>query len=228
MTQRLGDLTWPVLPQGDRSPMLVVPVGSCEQHGPHLPLDTDTRVAVALADALVAGLPAGAAVVAPPVTVTSSGEHRGFPGTLSIGAATTELVVVELCRSADWASGVLLVNGHGGNRVPVSSAVATLEREGRRVVSWWPMVEGGDAHAGRTETSLMLAIDPSSVAMDLAAPGSVAPLSAVLDRLRTDGVAAVAPNGVLGDPRGASADEGRMLFDQLLDDLRATVRRWRE
>src|SRR3954447_10661614 len=74
--------------------LLVVPLGATEQHGPHLPLGTDTAIAVAVASGL-----AGDAV-APPLPFGASGEHAGFPGTLSIGRAATELVLVELGRSA--------------------------------------------------------------------------------------------------------------------------------
>ena len=95
-------------------PIVAVPVGSCEQHGPHLPLGTDTIVAAALAERLVERL-AVPAVVAPALAITSSGEHAGFPGTLSIGASVTAAAVVELARSADWSAGIVLVNGHGGN-----------------------------------------------------------------------------------------------------------------
>ena len=129
---RLTETTWPEVTQ----PVLCVPLGSCEQHGPHLPLGTDTIIAEAIADALAGRRPG--LVVAPTVGVTASGEHADFPGTLSIGTAALVSVVVELVRSADWADGVVLVNGHGGNRDAVDRAVATLEGEQRRVLSWWP------------------------------------------------------------------------------------------
>ena len=62
------------------------------------------------------------------------------PGTLSIGAAVMERVIIELVRSADWSAGVVLVNGHGGNRVPVEQAVRVLHAEQRRVLAWWPNI----------------------------------------------------------------------------------------
>ena len=99
-----------------------MPLGSCEQHGPHLPLGTDTIIATALADRLAARCPD--IVVAPALAISASGEHAGFPGTLSIGTDTTAAVLVELARSADWAAGIVLVNGHGGN----ADAVATGRR----------------------------------------------------------------------------------------------------
>ena len=155
--------------------MLCIPVGSCEQHGPHLPLATDTIIAEALAAGLAARRPN--TVVGPSLTVTASGEHAGFPGTLSIGTEATATVIVELVRSADWAAGVVLVNGHGGNRDAVARAAATSADDGRSVLPWWPRIPGGDAHAGRTETSLLLALRPDLVRLDRAAAGETAPLA---------------------------------------------------
>ncbi len=216
----LGGTTWPeVGPAGTR--LLVVPLGSVEQHGPHLPLDTDTRIAVALTRGLAGHR--GDVVVAPPLAYGASGEHAGFAGTLSIGTAALTTVLVELVRSADHFAGVVLVNGHGGNLEAVRAAAATLTDEGRHVLAWGPSVPGGDAHAGRTETSLLLAIDPSVVRVDRAEPGATEPLAELLPELRRGGTAAVSPNGVLGDPTGASADEGAELFDRLVVDLVAAV-----
>ena len=123
----LGERTWPDL---DRlRPIIAVPIGSCEQQGPHLHLDTDTRIALALADELVGSFERGTVMVAPPITISASGEHAGFPGTLSFGTEVVEWMVVELGRSADWAQGIVLVNGHGGNAVAVQRAVDTLMQD---------------------------------------------------------------------------------------------------
>ena len=203
--------------------ILAVPLGSTEQHGPHLPLDTDTRIAVALVTRLAAARDDVA--VAPALAYGSSGEHAGFPGTLSIGQAALELVVVELVRSADaYDGGVVLVNGHGGNAEPLARAARTLEREGRRVLAWSPSLPpGGDLHAGHTETSIVLALDPSAVRLDLAETGVT---DVDLARLRAEGVRAVSPNGVLGDPTGASAADGRRLLDGMAADLVSAVAAW--
>lgn len=227
MATHLGDHTWPELHHRRRRPLLAVPVGSCEQHGPHLPLDTDTRIAVALAEGLVGSFDDGDVVVAPPITISASGEHAGFAGTLSIGTDVMEQVLVELVRSADWSGGVVLVNGHGGNATAVTRAVATLQHEGRRVLAWWPRVPDGDAHAGHTETSLLLAIAPGSVHVDRAEAGPDAPLSALAARLRAEGVRAVSPNGVLGNPDGADAAHGHALLTRLISELVAAVDEWR-
>lgn len=209
-----------------RDALLVVPIGATEQHGPHLPLSTDTDIAVALAEGLARA--AGGVVVAPPVAYGSSGEHQAFPGTLSIGGEATELLLVELCRSATetW-SRVLLLCAHGGNAVPLGRAVARLRAEGRDVRAWSPPWPAGDLHAGDTETSIMLALAPERV--DLArldeAVGATGGLDELLEPMRRGGVRAVSPNGVLGDARAASAEKGTMLLERAVAALVAEVGR---
>jgi mycofactocin precursor peptide peptidase len=118
------------------------------------------------------------------------------------------------------------VNGHGGNAAALQRAVTTLTAEGRRVLAWSPSVEG-DAHAGRTETAALLALAPSVVRMERAEAGATGPLAELMPALRAGGVASVAPNGVLGDPTGASAEEGRRLLDAMSAALIAAVAEWR-
>jgi mycofactocin system creatininase family protein len=217
---RLDRLAWPEVPTG----VLAVPVGATEQHGPHLPVTTDTNIAEAIVNGLSDRRPD--VVVAPAVSYGSSGEHAGFAGTLSIGREATELLLVELGRSgADSFGRTLLVSTHGGNADPVNRAVSRLRAEGRDVRAWAPQWEG-DAHAGRVETSVMLAVAPDGVALDRAAPGNTRPLAELLPILSTDGTRAVSDNGVLGDPTGASADEGRRLLGAAIDDLEAIVTDW--
>ena len=220
MPRRLGDATWTELAERAAYTVLAVPLGSTEQHGPHLPLSTDTGIALALAERLAAARPN--VVVAPAVPYGSSGEHAGFAGTLSIGQDAFERVVVELVRSADEFAGVVLVSAHGGNNEPLARAVATLRREGRRVLAWTPQ-RYDDAHAGRSETSVMLALDPMGVRVDAMEVGVTAPVEELMTAMRNGGVRAVSANGVLGDPLGASADEGERLLDWLADDLIASL-----
>lgn len=219
---RAADLTWPRA-ESLRDRTLVVPVGSTEQHGPHLPLSTDTDIAVHLAEQLAARR--RDVVVAPALPYGASGEHAGFAGTLSIGCQALELLLVELVRSAtDSFAHVLLLNGHGGNTRTVRTAVERLRGEGRSVRSWhpsWP----GDAHAGRTETSVLLAIDARRVG-PLRQAGATANLRRLMPQLMRDGVRAVTANGVLGDPAGATPAEGERLLAQALDDLDRAVAAW--
>jgi creatinine amidohydrolase/Fe(II)-dependent formamide hydrolase-like protein len=242
---RHADRPWPAV----GAEVVLVPVGSIEQHGPHLPLDTDTRIAVAVCEAVADSRPG--VVVAPAITYGASGEHQAFPGTLSIGTEALTRVLVELSRSAEAMAAAIgqslphdadaeamtatigqslphdapaeamadvpgqavprlvFVNGHGGN-------VDAFAAAGVRV--WHVSVPGGDAHAGRTETSLLLHLAPDVVG-PAREPGNTMPLRDLLPALQNDGLRPHAPNGILGDPTGATAEEGAALFARLVDDL---------
>ena len=225
MSAPLADVTWPEAERLPVDAVLAVPIGSTEQHGPHLPISADTEIAVALAAILARARPTAA--LAPALPYGSSGEHEGFAGTLSIGQYAFELALVELCRSASATfTRILLINAHGGNAEPLDRAQRRLRAEGRDVRAWAPSWGGGDAHAGRTETSLMLALAPEQVRWSEASAGNVAPVATLLPRLRARGVRALSPNGVLGDPAGASAEEGRELLRVAGEELIVTVDAW--
>jgi mycofactocin system creatininase family protein len=220
----LSQLSWPDV-EARSAAVLVVPVGATEQHGPHLPLTTDSDIAEELAARLAATHPSSV-TIAPLVAFGSSGEHQGFAGTLSIGRHALMALLVELGRSAtcSW-SRVLFLSTHGGNLEVVTQARDQLRDEGRDVRAWFPDWSG-DAHAGRTETALMLAIAPGRVDRDAAAPGAREPLAQLLPQLMRDGVAAVSPNGVLGDPAGASAAEGEVQLSAAVHALCALLDAW--
>src|SRR6478735_632849 len=109
--------------------LLVVGLGATEQHGPHLPLDTDTVIADALCRGLASRVPVR---VAPVLPYGSSGEHGDFAGTLSIGQEALSLVLIELARSHDGP--VLFVCAHGGNAEPVAAAL----RSASNARAWFP------------------------------------------------------------------------------------------
>jgi mycofactocin precursor peptide peptidase len=217
----LATTRWPEVEAGPRR-LLVVPLGSLEQHGPHLPMDTDTRIAAAVASRACGGR-AGVGL-APPIPLGASGEHADFPGTLSIGTVALSTLLVELGRHASlhWPA-TLLVNGHGGNVPAITGAIRQLRSEGRQCHVWHAGLPGGDAHAGRTETSVMLALAPSEVLHGLAGPGETRPLADIMPALRAGGVRALSPNGVLGDPSGASAAESGRLLALLVAGLAETL-----
>jgi len=221
----LGQLRWPKVPR--QEVLLLVPVGSVEQHGPHLPLATDSMVAIAVARAAAERLDEEGArvLVAPSVNYGASGEHEGFPGTISIGHEALFLLLAEFGRSATrWAQGVVFVNGHGGNTATMTKVVDLLRYEGR-AVAWTSMdLPDADAHAGETETSLLRHLAPWAVRVDLMAAGATEPVRELLPRLREEGVLGVSPNGVLGDPTTSSPERGRELFDRLVHNLVAELR----
>lgn len=214
----LADHRWAEL---DR-PVLLVPVGSCEQHGPHLPLGTDALIA----EALAARAADADHVVAPTVSIGASGEHAGFAGTLSVGVDAMTTVLVELVRSADWAAGVVFVNGHGGNFAALTGAVERSHADGRRRTAAWSPTGRGldelhpdgiapDQHAGWVETAVMLQLHPELVHLDAAAVGPQPDLS----ELRARGVRPLSPSGVLGDPATATADLGARILSRWAHDL---------
>jgi len=224
MERLLASAISPGLPVGLT---VLVPVGSTEQHGPHLPLDTDTVIAVAVAnraaDSLVArGLEV---VVAPALAYGSSGEHQGFAGTSSIGTDALHAVLVELVRSmGTWAARIVFVNAHGGNVVALRGAVAQLVEEGHQV-AWVPCAPkppsnaGADLHAGRTETSLMLHLAPWHVRLTRAEAGNTRSLEELLPLMVAGGVKAVSANGVLGNPYGASGPEGASILESMVQHV---------
>ncbi|WP_225835888.1 mycofactocin biosynthesis peptidyl-dipeptidase MftE [Streptomyces sp. NK08204] len=223
----LADMSWPGL--AGRRPLVLLPLGSCEQHGPHLPLDTDTAVASAVAERAAARLRGETDVlVAPAQPYGASGEHEGFPGTVSIGHGALRLLVMETGRSMlRWASRLLVVNGHGGNLTSLADAVTALRGEGRDV-AWWPCLPpGSDAHAGRAETSMMLRLRPAAVRVEQAVAGPTDPVHLLIDRLVAESVGGVSPSGVLGDPAGASAREGERLLEEMAHLLAEDIGGWR-
>lgn len=190
---------------------LIVPIGSTEQHGAHLPVTVDAIIAEHCARALAQARP-HQAVLAPTLPYGASGEHAAFAGTLSIGQAALEIVLVELCRSAtDTFSKVLIVCGHGGNFETIGRALQTLRDESRDV-DLWMCNSGGDAHAGHSETSIMRHIQPDHVQMSLAQVGNVQPIIELMPAMIAGGLSAVSANGVLGDPTHATPQAGAQLL----------------
>lgn len=215
---------------GANRPLVVVPIGAFEQHGPHLPLDTDTVIASALVAGAVASLHHATrehVFVAPPVAMSASDEHLGFAGTVSAGTEATMATLVGIARSvSEWACGTLFVNGHGGNSDALTGAHHALTTANIVHALWWPRLHGGtqsDLHAGFTETSVMLHLDPGAVDVSRIEPGVTGDVSDLIERMRRGGVRSVSPNGVIGDPTGATADHGARIFSLWVTDLADTI-----
>lgn len=220
----LADAVWPEI---EHHELVLVPVGSTEQHGPHLPFDTDTTIATAVATEAALRLRATTSVrLAPALAIGSSGEHQSFAGTVSIGTEALRIVLIEMVRSLrTWSGPVLFVNAHGGNMQALGHAIDQMQHEGHPVDWVACATENVDLHAGRTETSLMLHLRPDSVRLDQAVLGDTRSLHEILPLMMSGGVGAVSTNGVLGDPRGATASEGAALLTSMVDDAVAAAER---
>lgn len=240
-----GRLTAPRVPMelSERS-VLCLPVGSLEQHGAHLPLHTDTVIAERFAVRLAEHVADRHDVwVVPSVPYGLSPEHGWAAGTVTLDvplyATLIETLVGEYLRSAP-AGAVLLINGHGGNKGALEAVVHQLQRKhdvaicvvnpGSLAAS---RIKDDDAfpevHAGIRETSLMLALAPDHVRLDLLLPGSPCEPGQreqiqrlVFDRGATwpwsSDDASISRYGVIGgDPREASAETGQTLVTAALD-----------
>lgn len=215
---------------------VILPLGATEQHGPHLPLATDTLRAEALAKRLTERLPD--ALVAPPLPYGCSDEHTGFPGLLGLEKETLARVVLDLARRLrDWgATRLVLLSAHGGNREALALALELLAKElpeldvsmndnFESIPEALIEIASKDGlsptelglHAGESETSEMLHLRPDLVRSGLGEPGFTGDMEAVVDRLRSDGLRAATENGVLGDPRRANAVRGARYLDAAVE-----------
>lgn len=220
--------TWMEIP--DKATIVFVPLGSVEQHGPHLPLSTDAVIAQRLATAAadeVARATGRPVAVAPTVNYGASGEHQAFPGTISIGHEALGHMLIELVRSIScWASRVIFVNGHGGNVETVKHVVSEMKQEGHDVqVVFCAFEQAQDAHAGHDETSVMLHLYARNVRTGDIVVGNTAPLSELMPTLVSQGVRAVSPNGVLGDPTSATPEAGSRAFSEVSKRIAAEILR---
>jgi creatinine amidohydrolase len=215
-----------------RADVALLPIGSFEQHGPYLPLATDTVVACTVAAAIAAAHPV---LRLPPVTISCSHEHEhpAWPGTVSVSAATLYAIVRDVAGSLrrSGITRLVLVNGHGGNYV-LGNAVQEAAADGTRMAlfpggaEWVAAREAAgietsdqsDMHAGELETSLLLHAQP-----ELVRPGYETADSLADDRphLLTLGMAAYTESGVIGRPSLASAAKGRAVLDSLVKSFAA-------
>jgi mycofactocin precursor peptide peptidase len=229
MPRYLADMTWPEVAAAvaGGATTVILPLGATEQHGPHLPLGTDTVRALALAERVTAHLPD--ALIAPPLPVGCSDEHTGFAGLLSLNTTTLVQVIIDCAgRMVAWGMRrLLLLSAHGGNDQALAQVVVRLKRELPDLLVWTPAdllrvgagvpaIAQADGlgpevvglHAGEGETSEMLCLRPDLVRRAAVAPGYTGDMDAIIATLQAVGLRPVTPNGVLGDPRPAEATRG--------------------
>lgn len=226
--RRLEDMTWAeveaAVAGGART--AIVPLGSTEQHGLHLPLATDAWIALALADAVCAAVPG--TVACPVLGLGCATEHLGFPGTLHLAPATVEAVLHDLLAALarHGFRRVLLFSAHGGNlpalreivprlraAFPTFSIVGVTDLErvtatlhAAAAAAGIPAPVAGH-HAGEIETSILLALRPGDVRTNRFAPGVLADTTDAQPLFYPD-LRAAAPDGTVGDPRPADPARG--------------------
>lgn len=222
--------------------VVVLPVAAMEQHGPHLPVWTDSFVGHSVAIAGAERLDPGAAVVLPPMWTGLSEHHFPFGGTISLDYETFAGVLRCIARSirADGFSRLFLLNSHGGNIEPMAVAARELAHDlgmpvcGTTITKLAPeairanlTTQPGIQHACEGETSLWLHLDPGQVRQDQVAhsvsPGGFSAGDAAVTRFWS--FAERAPvTGVRGDPRAATAEKGRAIFEAMAEGLAAMLR----
>jgi creatinine amidohydrolase len=239
--RRLTEMRWPqiqaALESGTRT--VVAGAGSMEQHGPQLPFQTDTLLGTALAEAVGARL--DDVIVGPTIPFGVSEHHMAFPGTITLDKETFKAVVRQYVASLarHGFETIIIIPSHGGNFGPLAEL---LEETGGRIGGArflpytdlmnfiqpmfavaaqdgiTPQVAG--AHAGESETSMVLAERPDLVDMSVAAEGYVGDFDAAASQLIFEkGMTALTQNGILGDARPATAERGRRYLDTMADML---------
>jgi creatinine amidohydrolase len=217
---------------------IVVPLGSTEQHGLHLPLGTDSILGEAIGERVARAL--GDALLAPGITIGCSEHHMDFAGSLTLSRETFSAVVGDVCRSLarHGFDHIALIPTHGGNFAPLAKAVKTIRSElpGVNLIAYTDLMgfmdeifrvgktrkvtpEQAGGHSGEFETSLMLSVRPDLVAMDEAQPGYVGDQLKIAAVVFEKGFRAASENGVLGDPSDASATNGETYMAALTDLL---------
>jgi creatinine amidohydrolase len=244
-----GRLTWPEVRRAAAEGRVpVVPIGTLEDHGPHLPIDTDVTLVEAICRAAVGRL-GDRAVLLPPVVHGYSPHHMDFPGTVTISWDTFCRYCTDVATSLvrHGFARVLLVNGHGSNQnlVEMAARLAQVEEPASLVAACFYLSgpasarviaevrdseRGGMAHACELETSLYLHVAPEHVDMDAAVDEHGYPETDNLWMDWSDGPLKLMPwwssfsaTGVQGDPTRASPDKGAALFEAAVAEIAAYV-----
>ncbi len=236
---RLGPLTWPEAEKRFREmDVALLPVGAIEQHGPHLPLDTDAWDAERICDDVAAACSHPRPIVLPLIAYGVSYHHDDFPGTLSVSPDTLSRMVYEIgvAVARNGITKLLVINGHGGNSAALHFAAQMINRD----TGIFTAVDTGessdtdidkltetpnDVHAGEVETSTTLALRPELVRMDLAKPAIPRFSSHYLDFTSKRSVGwyahtkRISESGVLGDPTLATAEKGREMWRIMVENL---------
>ena len=237
-TVMIEEMTWPevraAIDGGKRR--VIVMLGAMEQHGPHLPIGTDTYLGYATGERLARRL--GDALLAPVVSLGYSVGHLPMAGTVTIAETTLETIIVDVCRSLAHHGfrEIILLCSHGGNYRAIRNVLSRIREEHREIRistitdfdEWlehtkkFAAREGLDmarlgVHAAQGETSLMLAHRPDLVQMDKACEGFVGDASIRWRSKVPPPMDTMSPTGILGDARGATVELGEKMFQERIE-----------
>jgi creatinine amidohydrolase len=243
---RISEMSWVDIKKALDSGFstVVFGVGSNEQHGPHLPTCTDSLIADALVSRVVRKL--GNALQAPTIIVGCSEHHMAFPGTITVKPETLKSLVRDYCVSLakHGFKNIIIFPSHGGDFNPVKEVTEELNHSltGTKIISYTDLQalfkmlaefsskhgisapESG-GHAGESETSMVLALREDLVKMDRAEEGFVGNYEEKVPLIWSQGIKAVAENGVIGDPRRADAGKGEEYLDLWADRMVQFIRK---
>lgn len=253
MKYRYEEFTWPEIREAvAQNRVAVLPVGTIEQHGPHLPLVTDVLTATEMSRRAVAGMP-GEAILLPSVYYAFNEHHMDFPGTIAVRGDTFINYVTDIgCSLARHGfRKILLVNGHGSN-VPFLDIAArniTIQTESICAMApWWSLVPkpliqelresefpGGMAHGCELETSVLLYLAGDLVQMDKAERDMPAQRSEFFywdlqvpsPVFFQEFFSRYSRTGTSGDPTKATAEKGRRFVDAVVENLARLIRELR-
>lgn len=240
---KLSEMTWPEAQQRFREvDIALLPVGATEQHGPHLPLDTDAFDADYLARAVAERCSDPKPIVLPLIPYGVSYHHEDFSGTFSIANDTLSRLVYDIGISAakNGVTKLVIINGHGGNDPALNYAAQEINRDAHIFVAVdtgetsdvdiYAMIDTpNDVHAGEIETSTSLAVRPELVRLDRLEKLVPRFSSRYLDFTSKRGISwhaftkKISDSGVMGDPTRASAEKGRKMWELMISHLVAFV-----
>jgi creatinine amidohydrolase len=243
-TVLIEEMTWPEVKaamEGGKRRVIVM-LAAMEQHGPHLPIGTDTYLGYATGERLARRL--GDALVAPVVSLGYSAGHLPMAGTVSIEESTLGAVIVDVCRSLAHHGfrEIILLCSHGGNYRAIRNVLAQLREEHRDIRistitdfdEWlentkkFAAREGLDmarlgVHAAQGETSLMLAHRAELVQMDKACEGFIGDASIRWRSKVPPPMDTMSPTGILGDARGSTAELGEKMFKERIERVATMI-----
>ena len=209
----------------NKNQVALIPVGSIEQHGPHLPLSTDSDIVTEIAKRVALKKKF---LLLPTISFGVSFEHAPFFN-LSVKESTLRKTLIDLCESlqSNGIKTIFIINGHHGNQKAVKNLDVRFSKSKNNLkifsLSYWHFMKREFDHAGFVETSLMLAIS-KNVKMNIARKGLITDKMtqkeiSKIGKLASKSFPKVTKNGVWGDPTKATKKDGKIILDEIIEKL---------